>query len=47
MKTCEDCGTKLYSFGCPNCNEEDLINLDFAEEIMQISKLQSLEEEKC
>ncbi len=25
MKTCEDCGCRVYSMGCVNCNEEDYI----------------------
>lgn len=25
MKTCEDCGCRVYNLGCVNCNEETYI----------------------
>lgn len=25
MKTCPDCGCRVYSLGCVNCNESDYI----------------------
>lgn len=25
MKTCEDCGCRIYEYGCVNCNEIDYI----------------------
>lgn len=31
--TCEDCGTLMERAGCPNCNELDVINDLFSEEI--------------
>lgn len=27
MKTCEDCGCRIYEYGCVNCNEEDYITM--------------------
>ncbi len=39
MKTCEDCGCKVYNIGCVNCNEENYISeqsrLDSLPEIYQ------------
>jgi hypothetical protein len=26
MKTCEDCGERVYKMGCVNCNDIDYIN---------------------
>lgn len=26
MKTCPDCGERIYNLGCVNCNEQDYIN---------------------
>jgi len=28
MTTCENCGSKIYSLGCINCNEESYIFYD-------------------
>lgn len=25
MKTCPDCGSRVYNLGCVNCNEDDYI----------------------
>lgn len=27
MKTCEDCGCRIYEYGCVNCNEADYIEM--------------------
>lgn len=27
MKTCEDCGCRVYEYGCINCNEQDYIDM--------------------
>lgn len=27
MKTCEDCGCRVYEYGCVNCNESDYIEM--------------------
>jgi hypothetical protein len=27
MKTCEDCGCRVYEYGCVNCNEQDYIDM--------------------
>ena len=26
-KTCEDCGCRIYKYGCVNCNEQDYIDM--------------------
>lgn len=31
MKTCEDCGSKIYSGYCVNCNEEHFIEEQYIE----------------
>lgn len=30
MKTCEDCGCRIYEYGCVNCNEIDYIDMQDA-----------------
>ena len=32
MKTCEDCGERVYSLGCVNCNEAAYIEQQAAED---------------
>lgn len=27
MKTCPDCGERVYEYGCVNCNEQDYIDM--------------------
>ena len=36
MKTCPDCGERVYSLGCVNCNEADYIEVEFAEELAEL-----------
>lgn len=36
MKTCENCGERVYSLGCVNCNEADYIEVAFAEELAEL-----------
>ncbi len=31
MKTCENCGSRVYSLGCVNCDEENYIEQQRAE----------------
>lgn len=31
MKTCEDCGCRVYSNGCVNCNEAHYIDDQYAD----------------
>ena len=26
-KTCEDCGCRIFEYGCVNCNEKDYIDM--------------------
>ena len=26
-QTCEDCGSRVYQYGCTNCNEQDYIDM--------------------
>ncbi len=33
IKTCEDCGCRVYYLGCVNCNEEAYIAAQVAEDI--------------
>ena len=28
MKTCEDCGCRIYEYGCINCRENDYIDVE-------------------
>lgn len=32
MKTCPDCGERVYEYGCVNCNEADYIDVQAAED---------------
>lgn len=36
MKVCEDCGERVYAFGCVSCHESDYIEVEFAEELAVI-----------
>lgn len=36
MKTCDNCGSKVFRLGCVNCDEETYIEVEFAEELAQI-----------
>ena len=38
MKTCENCGCKVYSNGCVNCNEELYILDQYYELDMELPK---------
>lgn len=38
MKTCEDCGSKVYSGYCVNCNEEHYIEEQYIELDMVVPK---------
>ena len=38
MKTCENCGCKVYSNGCVNCNEELYILDQYYEQDMKLPK---------
>lgn len=29
-KTCENCGSRIFEYGCVNCNEEDYITMQGA-----------------
>ena len=29
-KTCEDCGSRIFEYGCVNCNEQDYIDMQGA-----------------
>ena len=35
-QACEDCGTKMYSGFCPNCNEEVFIEQEYKQEGLPI-----------
>jgi hypothetical protein len=30
-KTCEDCGSRIFEYGCVNCNERDYITMQGAD----------------
>ncbi len=36
MKTCENCGCRVYALGCVNCDEADYIEAEFAEELADL-----------
>ena len=36
MKTCEDCGSKVYSGYCVNCNEDHYIEKQYIEQDMEV-----------
>jgi hypothetical protein len=38
MKTCEDCGSRVYENGCVNCNEELYIFDQYIELEMELPK---------
>lgn len=31
-KTCEDCGCRIYEYGCVNCNEQEYIDMQESED---------------
>lgn len=53
MRTCEDCGSRVYNLGCVNCNEEAYIaeqerltNLDI-QEAEAIKRAQARHNPRC
>lgn len=38
MRTCEDCGSRVYSGYCVNCNEEHYIEEQYIELDMEVPK---------
>ena len=40
-KTCPDCGSRIFEYGCVNCNEQDYISMQGAYDELEPRKLNS------
>jgi hypothetical protein len=48
MKTCPDCGCRVYNLGCVNCNEADYIEeQNYFDEVHEAERRRERETDKC